>query len=201
MNQGFSSEHYQKLLLSSLKDGDMKLLRWRSLLDGRLEIDYLKPDGAMEKCHDNRDFKRWRLSQQEIEDARRDGKKIGKYRSLKDEGCRVYHSHIAIAAGGYSDRLQDPFVPLRITEGELKTESAAVHDPKCVNIGLGGVSSWRDRYDGGEDSKPLVDWDEIPLKGREVRLCFDSDLRKPQVLAALQALSEWLTGHDVDPKN
>jgi phage/plasmid-associated DNA primase len=48
------------------------------------------------------------------------------------------------------------------------------------------------RYDGGEESRPLVDFDEIQLDGREVRLCFDSDLHKPQVLAQLKGLAEFL---------
>ena len=57
---------------------------------------------------------------------------------------------------------------------------------------MGGVNSWRDRYDDGENSRPLVDFDEITLHGREVRLCFDSDLDKPQVAAALCELAEFL---------
>jgi hypothetical protein len=68
-----------------------------------------------------------------------------------------------------------------------------VHDPKRLTIGLGGVSSWRDRYDNPDgSSSPLVDFDEIRLAGREVRLCFDSDIDKPQVLAALRGLAGML---------
>lgn len=42
------------------------------------------------------------------------------------------------------------------------------------------------------ESRPIVELQEIPLKGREVRLCFDSDVHKPQVRSALEKLATWL---------
>ena len=181
-------EHLDKLRESALTDQQTEALFWSTGLNGRLQIPYLKPDGTREHCRDGKPFIRERLTAAEI----KADPKGGKYRSPKGNGCRIYHSQLAIAAGNYEQRLADRFTTLRITEGELKTESATVHDPKTVTIGLGGVSSWRDRYDGGEESRPLVDFDEIKLDGREVRLCFDSDLHKPQVLAALKGLAEFL---------
>ncbi len=185
---GLSSEHVHKLMKSALSLEQIKVLGWQTLPDGSLEIPYCRPDGSPEQCHDGKPFRRRRLSDQEVAAAK--GK--GRYRSPKGNGCRVYHSALAIAAGQYQERLQDRFTPLRITEGELKTEAANAHDPECVTIGLSGVSSWRDRYDGGEESRPLVDFDEIELEGREVRLCFDSDFRKPKVAAELRKLAEML---------
>lgn len=181
-------EHQEKIRQSALTDQEIEALGWSTGLNGRLQIPYLKPDGSPERCHDDKPFIRERLTSAEIE-ANPDG---GKYRSPGGNGCRVYHSALAIAAGNYQNRLNDRFTPLRITEGELKTESATAHDPKRITIGLGGVNAWRDRYDGGQDSKPLVEFDEIRLDGREVRLCFDSDLHKPQVLDALKGLAELL---------
>ena len=187
------AEHLAKLKESALPEEEIAKLRWQSLPDGRLEISYLKPDGNPETCHDGSPFKRWRLSEQKISELKAKGeRKPGKYRTPQGEGCRVYHSHIAISRGTYLERLGNNHQPLRITEGELKTEAANVHDPERLTVGLGGVSSWRDRYDGGEDSRPLVDFDEIPLDGRQVRLCFDSDLQKPQVAAELRKLAEFL---------
>jgi phage/plasmid-associated DNA primase len=171
-----------------LSDEQIAKLGWSTALNGRLLIPYLKPDGTPERCSDGKPFIRERRSEKEI----KANPKGGKYRSPYGNGCRVYHSTLAIAAGNYEARLNDRFTPLRITEGETKTESATTHDPKRLTIGLGGVSSWRDRYDGGEESRPLVEFDEIPLNGREVRLCFDSDYQKPQVAAALQSLAEYL---------
>ncbi len=188
-----NQEHLAKLRSSALSDQQIWKLGWRSLPNGRLEIPYRRPDGKPETCHGVEPFKRWRLGDAEIQALKRNGtKNPGKYRSPKGNGCRLYHSALALAAGHYQERLGDRFEPLRITEGELKTEAANAHDPDRLTIGLGGVSSWRDRYDGGEDSLPLTDWDEIPLQGRQVRLCFDSDLAKPQVAAELQKLAEFL---------
>jgi P4 family phage/plasmid primase-like protien len=188
-----SHEHLEKIRQSALTAEQAAALGWSSQPDGSLLIPYLKPDGSPETCHNGEPFARVRLSPEQIADMKRRGlEKPGKYRSPKGEGCRIYHSAIAISAGKYDKRLADRFTPLRITEGELKTESATVHDPARITIGLGGVSSWRDRYDGGRESKPLVDWDEIALDKREVRLCFDSDVDKPQVAGALRALAEFL---------
>jgi len=185
------SAHRAKLQQSALTDQQIDRLGWISHLDGSLEIPYLRPDGTREVTHDGKPFSRLRLSPQQIAN----NPKGGKYRSPKGNGCRLFHSPLAIAAGDYQRRLSDRFIPLRITEGELKTVAANVHDPQRLTIGLGGVSSWRDRYDGqGKDeaSQPLIDWDEIAVSGREVRICFDSDLRKPQVLAELRKLAEFL---------
>jgi phage/plasmid-associated DNA primase len=186
-----SDAHLYKLRQSALSDEQAAALGWSSLQNGRLLIPYLKPDGSPETCHDGKPFSRERLSDAEI----KANPKGGKYRSPKGEGCRLFHSPLAIAGGKYEERLMDRFTPLRITEGEMKTIAANVHDPGRVTIGLGGVSSWRDRYDGqGKDipSRPIIELVEIPMNGREVRICFDSDLEKPQVAAALHQLAAWL---------
>jgi phage/plasmid-associated DNA primase len=191
--QRFASEHLRKIRESALDDAQIEALTgWRTLQKGQLEIPYLKPDGSPERCHDGKPFRRWRLSEKQLAAAKAKGEIVGKYLSPSDNGCRLYHSAIALAAGNYPERLQDRFTELRITEGELKTEAANAHDPERLTVGLGGVNSWRDRYDGGDESRPLVDFDEIPMNGRCVRLCFDSDHRKPQVAAALRGLAEFL---------
>lgn len=191
--QALSPDHRAKLQTSALTDQQIDALGWYTQHDGSLAIPYLRPDGSAEETHDGKPFIRWRLSPEQIAELKRRGvARPGKYRSPKGNGCRIYHSRLAIKAGRYADRLNDRFTPLRITEGEMKVEAATVHDRRRVTIGLGGVNSWADRYDGGQDARPLVDWDEIPLQGREVRLCFDSDLDKPQVAAALRELAEFL---------
>ncbi len=185
--QQLSDEHLAKIRCSALSDVHASALGWRSLHNGRLLIPYLRPDGTPETDHDGEPFTRERLGDAEIRGLQRSGqRKPGRYRSPKGQGCRIYHSHLALQAGDYKQRLGNRFTPLRIIEGELKTETANIHDTDRLTIGLGGVNSWRDRYDDGETSRPLVDFDEITLHGREVRLCFDSDLDKPQVGAALR---------------
>lgn len=191
-----SSEHRRKIRSSALADGLIDRLGWRSLPDGRLEIPYRKPDGSAETQHDGSPWVRWRMPEAWRQRKEAAGeKKPPKYLSAKDAGCRLYHSALALAAGNYAERLADRFTPLRITEGELKTEAANAHDPERLTIGLGGVSSWKDKRAGGEVSQPLPELLAIPMKGREVRLCFDSDLRKPSVAAALQELAEFLEEH------
>lgn len=188
-----SDQHRQKLRSSALSDEQINALGWSSLHTGSLLIPYFKPDGSPELCHDGKPFTRERLSQGQIDELKRKGNpRPGKYRSPRGEGCRIYHSALAIRQGNYKQRISNRFAGLRITEGEIKTEAAAVHDPERITIGLGGVSSWQDRYDGRGDSIPLVDFDEFPLEGREVRLCFDSDLHKTQVAVALGRLAEFL---------
>jgi phage/plasmid-associated DNA primase len=188
-----SDQHRQKLRSSALSEEQINALGWSSLHTGSLLIPYIKPDGSPELCHGGQPFTRERLSQKQIDEQRRKGNsKPGKYRSPKGEGCRIYHSALAIRQGNYGQRISNRFVPLRITEGEIKTEAAAVHDPERITIGLGGVSSWQDRYDNRPDSMPLVDFDEFHLERREVRLCFDSDLHKPQVASGLRKLAEFL---------
>ena len=186
-------DHRAKLRTSALTDAQIDALGWHSQLNGNLAIPYLQPDGSPERTHDGKPFIRERLCAAQIAELKRQGvARPGKYRSPAGNGCRVYHSALAIQRGRYAERLSDRFTPLRITEGELKVEAASAHDPSRLTIGLGGVNSWKDHYDGGDESRPLVDFDEIPFEGREVRLCFDSDLDKPQVLAALRELAEFL---------
>ena len=132
-------EHRSKLRSSALSDQQISQLGWRTLPNGRLEIPYRRPDGSPEECHDGKPFRRWRLSEQELAAAKAKGERIVKYRSPSGNGCRLYHSALAMAAGRYEERLQDRFTPLRITEGELKTEAANAHDSERLTVGLGGL--------------------------------------------------------------
>ncbi|MFM7674966.1 MAG: DUF5906 domain-containing protein [Synechococcus sp.] len=184
-----SPEHRRKLRKSALTDQQIDSFGWCSLHNGRLLIPYLAPDGSPQTCHDGKPFSRERLSVAEIAA----NPKGGKYCSPAGEGCRIYHSKLAILAGRYEQRAVDRYTPARITEGETKTESATVHDRERVTFGTGGINSWQDRYDGqskDEPSLPLTDWDELIREGREIRLCPDSDFRKPQVAAGLRGLAE-----------
>jgi phage/plasmid-associated DNA primase len=183
-----SAEHRAKLRSSALTDQQIAAIGYWSDHKGHLQIPYRQPDGSPQTCRDGKPFVRFRLSDAEIAAD----PKAGKYRTRKGEGCRLYHSPLAIAQGDYEARLNNVHTPLRITEGEHKTNAAAAHDPDRVTIGLGGVNSWVDRYDGGDNSRPLVDLEEIPMVGREVRLCFDSDIHKPTVRGALEQLAQWL---------
>ena len=58
-----------------------------------------------------------------------------------------------------------------------------------MTVGIGGINSWQDRYDGG-DTRQLVDFDEIPVEGRRVIISPDSDVLKCMVRAGTQGMAE-----------
>jgi P4 family phage/plasmid primase-like protien len=87
------------------------------------------------------------------------------------------------------DRIADPSVPLWITEG-IKKADALTSRGACV-IALAGVFNWRSTLG------TLGDWEDIPLKGREVIICFDADARtNPNVGRAMIRLGRWLASKD-----
>lgn len=86
--------------------------------------------------------------------------------------------HVAIRGA-----LMDTSVPLWFTEGVRKADSAVSHGLAC--IGLIGVWNWRGKNPLG-GTAALADFESIALKGREVIVCFDSDvMEKKEVRKAL----------------
>ncbi len=86
--------------------------------------------------------------------------------------------------------LCDPSVPLYITEGARKADSAVSRGLCCV--ALQGVAAWRGTNEQG-GKLALPDWNEIALNGREVLICFDSDVTsKATVRRALAALVRFM---------
>src|SRR5262244_860419 len=80
--------------------------------------------------------------------------------------------------------LADPKIPLWITEGQKKADALASHG-LCA-IALLGVWNFKGKNPLGGVTF-LADWDYIALKGREVRIVYDSDLwTKPLVRKALE---------------
>jgi hypothetical protein len=153
----------------------------------RLLMPYWNPDGSPVLAAHGKPFVRWK-------NYLPPGSTRPRYCSPRGSGCRVYHSHLAILGGGYERRLADRNTRLRVTEGEKKVEAAAVHDRQAITIGFGGVTSWVDHRNPVEGSRtgPIPELEAIPVDGRVVELCFDSDLHKPQVRAALKALADYL---------
>jgi phage/plasmid-associated DNA primase len=181
-------EHRRKIGSSAINPehlAELTAAGWHTDASGKLFIPYRNPDGSPQTMPDGSPWIRYRLPQAKI-DANPKG---AKYLSLEGAGCRIYHPALS---RDHDNRLGKSEIPLRIIEGELKAESCAVHDRKRVTIGIGGVDSWKDRRNGGDESKPLPEFDQIPLNGREVRLCFDSDIHKPRVQSALSKLAIWL---------
>ncbi|MDP9363305.1 MAG: DNA polymerase [Chloroflexota bacterium] len=93
-------------------------------------------------------------------------------------------------------RLGNPAVPLWITEGARKADSAASRGLCCVSIA--GVANWRGKNDDG-GLTALVDWEHVHLKGRLVYLAFDSDaMTKAPVYRELIRLGRFLASRGAD---
>lgn len=91
---------------------------------------------------------------------------------------------------GIEDLLENPEVPLWVTEGTKKADCAAQYGLCC--IALSGVWNWRGTNDMGGKTA-VADWNEIPLNGRRVILAFDGDVaRKNSAAKALSELASYL---------
>lgn len=105
--------------------------------------------------------------------------KTVKYASPKGLGNRLDVHPMCV------DRVQDPAQVLWITEGLKKSDALASRG--LAAIALTGVWNWRNQ----EGS--LGDWEDVPLRGRTVVVCFDSDApHNPQVRNAMIRLVGWL---------
>jgi P4 family phage/plasmid primase-like protien len=114
----------------------------------------------------------------------RDGKKM-KYASPRGQASRIdVHPR-------NRDKIADPTTELWITEGIKKADSLTSRG-LCV-AALTGVFNWRSTLG------TLGDWEDIPLKGRSVTICFDADARtNPNVLRAMTRLGNWLKSKGVN---
>jgi putative DNA primase/helicase len=121
----------------------------------------------------------------------RDGKPQ-KYASPRGQTSRidVHPFSSRVRDGDILSNIQDPAVELWITEGVKKGDSLTSKGV-CVAT-LNGVYNWRSTLG------TLGDWEDIPLKGRSVIICFDADARtNPNVLRAMTRLGNWLKSKGV----
>ena len=91
-----------------------------------------------------------------------------------------------------ADLVRDPSHPLWITEGIKKADCLASYGKAALT--LTGVFNWRSKMG------TLGDWEDIPLAGRSVVICFDADTReKRTVMLAMQRLGRWLESKQARP--
>lgn len=113
----------------------------------------------------------------------RDGKYL-KYASVRGQASRL-DVHPRNAA-----TIANPTVPLWITEG-IKKSDALTSRGVCV-VALTGVFNWRSRLG------TLGDWEDVPLAGRQVIVCFDADAHtNMNVMRAMVRLGRWLKSKGV----
>lgn len=112
---------------------------------------------------------------------KREGKPV-KYESPKGRPNEVYFPPGTVAV------VDDPAIPLLITEGEKKALCADQNGVPC--IGLVGVWGWKPK----KQERLLPGIERIEWKGRKVYVCFDSDREdKPDVQGAESRLAAVLT--------
>lgn len=121
-----------------------------------------------------------RLAQYKPDKPRKDDK--GRYRKYE---APVGHPPVLDLHPFNLSRIIDPAVPLWIVEGIKKGDALTSHGV-CV-ISLSGVYNWR------SPMGTLGDWEDVPLRGREVVVCFDNDAATNRDVArAMKRLGSWL---------
>lgn len=114
----------------------------------------------------------------------RDGKKM-KYASVSGKGVNLDVHPRWTRGSEVVPPIRDVSVPLFITEG-IKTADSMTSRGLCT-VALLGVFNWRSTLG------TLGDWEDVPMRGREVTVCFDADARKNRnVLRAMRRLGRWL---------
>lgn len=106
----------------------------------------------------------------------------GKHQKYASQRGGTNHLDVSPVAAA---RVQDASEVLWITEGVKKGDCLATLG-KAVIV-LTGVFNWRSQMG------TLGDWEDIPLQGRTVVVCFDADARDNRlVMLAMRRLGKWL---------
>ena len=125
-----------------------------------------------------------------------------KFKSPAGSGSRPYFS--PLMPEGYLDNTT---IPLVLIEGPIKVDACWLSIPTgyCF-VGLTGTWNIKDRRDEfGEwhqdnDTRVLPELKEIPLKGRQLIVLFDSDIADNRsVAAAAKAIANWSRGRGARP--
>lgn len=123
---------------------------------------------AYEIPYPGTDFSRYRMFYDEADKINpKTGDERPKYLAKKDSGNRLYIPNIVRLI------LEDPSIPLYITEGEKKSLKACQEGLYCIAIA--GLWNWKVK-----DKDELIrDFDLINFKGRMIYLVPDNDFQKP----------------------
>src|SRR5512133_2996879 len=115
----------------------------------------------------------------------------------KYETCNGQANRLDVPPG-VGEQLDDPRVPLVVTEGSKKADAGA-EAGLCI-VSINGVWGWRGRNAHGAKTA-LPDFEEIALDGRDVVLAFDSDVvvKKPVQQALGRFAQFWKTAAPTCP--
>lgn len=132
---------------------------------------------------DGRPFSRVRY----LADVHNDEGKLVRYSQPRDSGVHAYFAPVI----DWAPILDNPAIPIVITEGEKKALAACLHN--IPTIGLGGVYNWR------QDDKLIPELADIAWRGKQAIVCYDSDaVDNPQVRQAELALCAELQRRGAD---
>jgi hypothetical protein len=110
--------------------------------------------------------------------------RVIKYETPSGSGVRLDCPPVCL------EQIKDPAKPLWTTEGAKKADALASRGLCAVS--LNGVWGFKGKNEFGGVTW-LTDWDYVALKGRDVRIVFDSDvMQKPEVRKALERLTAHL---------
>lgn len=124
-------------------------------------------------------------------------KKGGQGKTVKYETVADSSMVIDVPPGARA-AIGDPLIPLWVTEGARKADSAVSAGVCCV--ALLGVWNWRGKNAQG-GSTALGHWESIALRGRTVYVAFDSDVtEKPDVRYALERFTGFLKAKGALPR-
>lgn len=183
-----SDEHYLELRkASAISEDQIRSRCYRTVKAADLPdsfADYQRRDGLLIPIRNARGVvMSYQLKPNEPR-SNKDGKPI-KYETAANSRQMI---DIPVSAVMYLD---NPKIPLVITEGAKKVDAAVTAGWRCT-IGLQGVFGWRGKGEqGGKTALP--DWEQIALNDRKVVIAFDSDvMSKASVRVALDRLSAFL---------
>lgn len=173
-----SAEHYEELIVSSAIDPEVAAARgYRTLRDTPEARAELEEAGFSRQQIREDSFPLLLVPMQGMDGGVRGWQiKPAKPRErTKEDGTRVpikyetpFKAPIVIDIPSFTrDALQTEGTPLWVTEGMKKTDSLVTRG--LAAVGLTGVFNWRNKQG------VLGDWEEVPIKGRPVVLCFDAD--------------------------
>lgn len=118
-----------------------------------------------------------------------DRPRVVKGKPVKYENPTGHDIHLDVALS-MAAALSDSDARLWITEGVKKVDALASRGEVC--IGLVGVWAWRRKGEDGV-SRPLPEWSDVNLDGREIVVAFDSDaMTKDKVADARESFTTWL---------